>query len=728
MNERPLKRLTLTLTTLLLAAFVLSTILAIPLAAENNRDALHEEDRHDKLLSIAETRALLKRSQESTPRPFTFEAALILVTEHRGSAVFQQAKHSINVALSRELRLKLQGEPVGCLVRVNGVTSPHATDSLNFIAQEVQVVNRDHRIEPVAANIKLGHKKVPFNRLACENGRVNEVLWTKSRMRLALSVGNQSKLKATLFEETDLETARQLVGARISTEGCLTVPTDGYVGGPVHEILMITASQLKVLEPPSHRFGTLHRHAEEFESDEDETQKRFFTKISGLVAYTDGASEFAVVGDQHRYLVRSNFANKAEAGSTVRVEGWQSWNPKKDVAIIQSQLIYGFGKGALIVPQATTPTKLLSLRKFPSLVTLRGHVIKSFYKKQTCLVTLEHDGVQFNASIGFDDSRFEDQGFPLIPGTLIDVTGVPIRNPKGSVTTSSSPRDKEALTVLVGSPDNVKTIEHAMSLSRSHLWIALTVIALVFALTLTWTYSLRRQVETRTRCLVHMTSQMQTSFDAMREAVLVADADGRIVQANRRFRELFGVEAKQGDNFETIATELAVRLKSSDAIDLLRNCRNHSGTVTFPIEMLVRSASVHLNVYSGPICTLHSDDRGRLFVFEDVTEQRQVQAKLTHDQRMEAVGQLSGGIAHDFNNFLSVISSSLAAVSTSVTGVEKERLHAANIAVSRAAELTQQLLGFARRSTLHRKILPVHNLIEDVASMMKAIVESPVTF
>ena len=75
-------------------------------------------------------------------------------------------------------------------------------------------------------------------------------------------------------------------------------------------------------------------------------------------------------------------------------------------------------------------------------------------------------------------------------------------------------------------------------------------------LSLTWTDLLRRHVESPTRSLVHLTSQMQTSFDAMREAVLVTDGDGYIVQVNRRFNEFFGVGVKPGDKFDTISPEL----------------------------------------------------------------------------------------------------------------------------------------------------------------------------
>ncbi|WP_231709073.1 ATP-binding protein [Pseudomonas denitrificans (nom. rej.)] len=95
----------------------------------------------------------------------------------------------------------------------------------------------------------------------------------------------------------------------------------------------------------------------------------------------------------------------------------------------------------------------------------------------------------------------------------------------------------------------------------------------------------------------------------------------------------------------------------------------------------------------------------------DITEQKrgallleQAQTALLNAQRMEAVGQLTGGIAHDFNNLLASIRFSLDLITRRAPANAQPELshilHAATQATERAAELTHNLLAFARRQAL----------------------------
>jgi len=105
----------------------------------------------------------------------------------------------------------------------------------------------------------------------------------------------------------------------------------------------------------------------------------------------------------------------------------------------------------------------------------------------------------------------------------------------------------------------------------------------------------------------------------------------------------------------------------------------------------------------------------------DVTEREEAQAQLRRAQRMEAVGHLTGGVAHDFNNLLQVIRGNLELVAASVTDDEQaaQRVRNALHGANRAAQLTRQLLAFARRQPLEPKVLNLGRLVTDMAEMLR---------
>jgi PAS domain S-box-containing protein len=104
----------------------------------------------------------------------------------------------------------------------------------------------------------------------------------------------------------------------------------------------------------------------------------------------------------------------------------------------------------------------------------------------------------------------------------------------------------------------------------------------------------------------------------------------------------------------------------------------------------------------------------------DVTEREESQARLRRAQRMEAVGHLTGGVAHDFNNILQIIRGNLELVASAVSDPEaSERLKNALHGADRAAELTRQLLAFARRQPLEPRVVNLGRLVGDMAEMLR---------
>ena len=117
-----------------------------------------------------------------------------------------------------------------------------------------------------------------------------------------------------------------------------------------------------------------------------------------------------------------------------------------------------------------------------------------------------------------------------------------------------------------------------------------------------------------------------------------------------------------------------------------------------------------------------SPDR-HLFVLRDITERRVLEDQLRQAQKMEAVGQLAGGIAHDFNNLLTVIAGYGEIAKHRIgAGPGSGELTEIQRAAERAAQLTRQLLAFARRQVLAPVLLDLNEVAGGLVPMLGRLI------
>ena len=105
-------------------------------------------------------------------------------------------------------------------------------------------------------------------------------------------------------------------------------------------------------------------------------------------------------------------------------------------------------------------------------------------------------------------------------------------------------------------------------------------------------------------------------------------------------------------------------------------------------------------------------------------ERDRLQAQLNHALKMESVGRLAGGVAHDFNNMLSVIlgHAELAMSQISHNHPLYVNLQEIQKSAERSADLTRQLLAFARKQTVVPKVLNLNNTVENTLSMLRRLI------
>jgi PAS domain S-box-containing protein len=122
------------------------------------------------------------------------------------------------------------------------------------------------------------------------------------------------------------------------------------------------------------------------------------------------------------------------------------------------------------------------------------------------------------------------------------------------------------------------------------------------------------------------------------------------------------------------------------------------------------------------------DTDGKIISFvtvqRDITKQLSLEAQLRQAQKMESVGRLAGGVAHDFNNMLTVIigHTDLAMMRLSPNDSAHRQLIEVRKAAQRSADLTRQLLAFARKQTIQPQVMDVNQTIDGLLKMLRRLI------
>jgi PAS domain S-box-containing protein len=222
--------------------------------------------------------------------------------------------------------------------------------------------------------------------------------------------------------------------------------------------------------------------------------------------------------------------------------------------------------------------------------------------------------------------------------------------------------------------------------------------------------------------------RLEAILSSLDDAVFLVDPATRLIgDCNEATTRLFGysreeLTGRESDflhvdhaHFERFGREALAAYEDPGCYATEFEMRRKNGDV-FPTEHFVR-----------PLRDPDGRIRCIVSVVRDITDRKRaeeeratLEAQLQQSQKMESVGRLAGGVAHDFNNMLGVI---LGHAEFALDQVDPDQpLHAdleeIQQAARRSADLTRQLLAFARKQTIAPQVL---DLNETVAGMLKML-------
>lgn len=225
--------------------------------------------------------------------------------------------------------------------------------------------------------------------------------------------------------------------------------------------------------------------------------------------------------------------------------------------------------------------------------------------------------------------------------------------------------------------------------------------------------------------------RLERIVESAMDGIITIDHRGHIVMYNAAAEKMFGVPAEEAmgrplDRF--------IPARSREQHPGFIREFGKTGVTTRSMGNLGAIAGVRADGTEFPIEASISqvrfaDQHYLTVILRDITDRRRLEAQLLQAQKMEGVGRLAGGIAHDFNNLIMAIFNYLALASRKL-GVDHPvapTLSQANQAAQRAADLTRQLLTFARKQVVAPRVLSPREVAAGLMPMLRRLIGEDVT-
>ncbi|HAL91759.1 MAG TPA: hypothetical protein DCM68_01885 [Verrucomicrobia bacterium] len=259
-------------------------------------------------------------------------------------------------------------------------------------------------------------------------------------------------------------------------------------------------------------------------------------------------------------------------------------------------------------------------------------------------------------------------------------------------------------------------------------WLKVAALAAgaILLLSLLGSALLKQQVTRRTRELKARNEDLhlfQALVEHSSDAIGIATPEGKSFYQNRAFQRLFG--DIDGNAPETAYVDPAVGRQVFAAIQAGNSWQGE-------VKMFKKDKTI-LDILLRAYAIQSPEGRslGLVGLHTDITslkraeeEKDRLQTQLAQVQKMESVGRLAGGVAHDFNNMLGAILgyTELLLEDTDLSHPHYAELKEIQKAAERSADLTRQLLAFARKQTVVYRVLDLNATVNGMLHMLRRLI------
>lgn len=231
------------------------------------------------------------------------------------------------------------------------------------------------------------------------------------------------------------------------------------------------------------------------------------------------------------------------------------------------------------------------------------------------------------------------------------------------------------------------------------------------------------------RTVREMAVQYKSILDNYPAYIYLKDKNGRYLFVNAKWSDFFHLaneKVKGKTDFEIFCPEIAESFIKNDK-EVLESGQMIDRDDNIPFEDGARS---YQNI-KFPVRNRQGDIFALCGISIDITARKNAEAEkeklhnqLQQAQKMESVGRLAGGVAHDFNNMLTAITGYVELIlmqmnpESPLCGYLEEIKKVAE----RSADLTAQLLAFARRQNIQPKAMDLNKSVSGMFNMLKRLI------
>ncbi len=259
--------------------------------------------------------------------------------------------------------------------------------------------------------------------------------------------------------------------------------------------------------------------------------------------------------------------------------------------------------------------------------------------------------------------------------------------------------DLEFYTVALGDPYNPKVLAFARDITE------------------------RRRAED---ALKSSETRYKALFETYRDGIYFRTDDGKLIDFNQTMLDIFGYTREE-------------MLKLS--VYQLYDVPPDKSIVNEHVQLYggVKDLELKLRRVDGKVidCLISSnelmDETGALIgiqgIIRDITARKLLEEQFRQAQKMDSIGRLAGGVAHDFNNMLQAVLGNLELAIRKVEPTSSifKNLKDAQLAAQRSANLTKQLLAFARKQKISPKALDLNDSVSGMLKMVGRLLGENIT-